>query len=137
MAGETLVGVESGAEAVIGASGDDFDFAEAAGAVLEKGGFVGGEPRERGAGAGRAGADSGIDGAFGLREEGWAGGEGEGCDDGKCFGGPLRWIFMILPPLKQVAGPSATASGSSARKACGHAHLRGSIGGRGVDLQAK
>jgi hypothetical protein len=87
--GEALVGVEAGAEAVVGSSGDDFDFAEADGAILEEGGFVGGKPGERGAGAGRTCADSGIDGAQGLRAEGWTGGDGEDCDDDNRFGGPF------------------------------------------------
>jgi hypothetical protein len=88
VAGEALVGVEAGAEAVVGASGDDFDFAEANGAVLEEGGFVRGKPGERAAGTGNAAADSGIDGTLGLRAEGWTGGDGEGDGKGESFGGP-------------------------------------------------
>ena len=66
MTGAALVGIEAGAEAVIGASCDDFDLAEADGAILEKGGFVGSEVEKRATRAGRAGANSGIDGALGV-----------------------------------------------------------------------
>jgi hypothetical protein len=87
MAGEALVGVEAGAETVVGALGDGFDVGEAGETVLEEGGFVGGEVLEGRAGAGGTAADAGVYcGGFGCGLVSGLGLSMAGRVDGGCQG---------------------------------------------------